>query len=154
MAKRNAYENSLMTRLREAAAALGVTLIDLRLLGEGGKQILRLFIDKRGGVGIDDCEAVSRAVDSLLDAWGETRHDFLEVQSPGLDHPLENAEQAELHIGEEVELNLYQKKDGAKQYCGMLLAADENAVRIRSGEAEYSFSWQEMSILKRHIKWS
>ena len=154
LAKRNAYENSLMERLRDSVAALGATLIDLRLLGEHGKQILRLYIDKRGGVGIDDCEAVSRAVDPLLDAWGETRHDFLEVQSPGLEHPLENAEQAALHTGEQVDVHLYQKKDGAKDFSGTLLQVDSDGVSVGSGEVEAYFSWQEMSMLKRHIKWS
>ena len=95
------------------AEELGLELIDCEYKKEGGRRVLRLYIDKKGGVGLDDCEAVSRSVEPVLDS-----EDFIdeaytfEVSSPGLDRPLKTDSDFVRYEGEDVEVGLYAAIDG------------------------------------------
>lgn len=152
MAKRSAIEEKLYQNLQEPVREGGAELIDLRLLKEGGKLFLRLFIDKSGGVGIDDCERVNDIVDPLLDEWGVRDHDYLEVQSPGLDRPLTEARQFQLHLREELEVKLYRKRNEKKIFTGILQSADEEGFVLRCAEEEQRFTYAEAASVRRRIQ--
>lgn len=141
--KRSEHEEQLFQRLAGVVEAIGYALIDVELRTEEKKRFLRLIIDKRGGVNIDDCEKVSEVCDPLLEEWGEDKHDYFEVQSPGLDRPLLTLTDFLLHLGEKVEVSLYQKVDGEKKFSAILEAADEEKLSFKKLPAELSKTQQK-----------
>ena len=110
---------------------LGLRAVDAEYVKEGGEYFLRCYIDKDGGVMIDDCEAVSRRLDPLLD-----EHDFiedaytLEVSSPGLGRVLRRPHDFEFAMNKEVELKTFKALDGSKEFRGILEAFDRDTVTI------------------------
>lgn len=155
MRKRQPAEEELMQFLKPVVEKNGISLIDLRRVTEAGRRFLRLYLDKRGGVTIDDCEAISRLVDPILDARGESWHDYLEVQSPGLDRPLETQEELELHLGEDVDVHLYRKLDGRKIISGILKSADESEISLLDGEGhEEKLDFALIAQIRRSIHFS
>ncbi len=106
--------------------SLGCTLWDVEYVREGGEWFLRLYIDRDGGVSIDDCEAVSRAVDPVLDERDPIPDSYnFEVSSAGLDRALRTPEHFALCMGRDVDVRLYRPKDGAKELTGRLTGYDE-----------------------------
>ncbi len=111
---------------RDVIEAQGVDLLETAFLKEDGEWFLRFYIDKRGGVSMDDCVAVSRAIDPIIEEQLHTKATYnLDVSSPGLDRPLKTAADFQRHLGEWVEISLYQPREGSKQYIGWLEAYDE-----------------------------
>ncbi len=136
------------------AEELGLELIDCEYKKEGGRRILRLYIDKKGGVGLDDCEAVSRSVEPVLDS-----EDFIdeaytfEVSSPGLDRPLKTDRDFIRYEGEDVEVGLYAAIDGKKKFTGKLIGRKDGVVSIDCGGQTLEFQQKDISKVKRTIIW-
>ncbi len=136
------------------AEELGLELIDCEYKKEGGRRILRLYIDKKGGVGLDDCEAVSRSVEPVLDS-----EDFIdeaytfEVSSPGLDRPLKTDRDFVRYEGEDVEVGLYAAIDGKKKFTGKLIGRKDGVVSIDCGGQTLEFQQKDISKVKRTIVW-
>lgn len=138
---------------RKIVEELGYDLVDTDFIREGPNQILRYYIDKRGGIGITDCETVSRAIDPLLDEhFTYQKAYYLEVSSPGLTRPLKTASDYERYRGEIIEFSLYQAIDGAKQFEGELLGATEDGFRVRIGEDEMDFANKDVAKAIRKIE--
>lgn len=115
----------------EPIKALGYELVDVEFVKEQGDWVLTLYIDKDGGVNIEDCERVSKAVEPLIDeADPISQSYFLSVSSPGLDRPLKNARDYERSIGKTVIVKLYAKQDGEKDYTGELLSYSDEALTM------------------------
>lgn len=112
----------------------GCTLWDVEYVREGGEWFLRLYIDKEEGVGIDDCEAVSRAMDPLLDQADpiDTSYTF-EVSSAGAERVLKRPSDFQQFLGSYVCVKLYQAKNGRKEIYGDLDAYEDGDVTV-SGE--------------------
>ena len=101
------------------ARELGLSIWDVQFGKEGADWYLRVFIDKEGGVSIDDCEAVSRPVSDLLDEADPIEGSYtLEVSSAGADRALKKPEHFEKFRGEEVEVKLYRPREGRKEFVG------------------------------------
>ncbi len=138
----------------QKAEELGLELIDCEYKKEGGRRILRLYIDKKGGVGLDDCEAVSRSVEPVLDS-----EDFIdeaytfEVSSPGLDRPLKTDRDFIRYEGEDVEVGLYAAIDGKKKFTGKLIGRKDGVVSIDCGGQTLEFQQKDISKVKRTIIW-
>lgn len=116
-------------------ADLGYDLVDVEYKKEGSDWYLRLFIDKRGGITIEDCEAVSRAIDPLLDDELDIPgHYMLEVSSPGLDRPLKTTKDLLRYLGKEVEVSLYQAIDGQRTITGYIQSADDEMLVLTAEE--------------------
>lgn len=136
------------------AEELGLELIDCEYKKEGGRRVLRLYIDKKGGVGLDDCEAVSRSVEPVLDS-----EDFIdeaytfEVSSPGLDRPLKTDRDFVRYEGEDVEVGLYAAIDGKKKFTGKLIGRKDGVVSIDCGGQALEFQQKDISKVKRTIVW-
>jgi len=116
---------------------MAVELVDLEFKREGRDWFLRLFIDKEGGVTLDDCAEVSREVDALLDVEDVVDTAYrLEVSSPGIDRPLKKAEDYERFKGHLVKVKTYEKLDpdgrghSRKTFVGELLGLEEGRVKI------------------------
>ena len=139
--------------VRSTVEDLGYDLVDTDFMREGQQQILRFYIDKRGGVGISDCETVSRAVDPLLDEhFSYQQPYFLEVSSPGLTRPLKTAADYERYAGETVEISLYQPREGVKQLEGELLGSTEDGFKVRTADGEITLTSTEVAKIVRKIE--
>jgi len=138
------------------AERLGLALLEVKWFNERGRNVMRFIIDRRGGVSIDDCEAMSLAVEPKLDAELDEhiRGEWaLEVSSPGIDRPLKTRADFERHAGSQVELRLYRAQDGNKVFTGELVGmndADEIVLKTAEGET-LSFTKEDVRIVKRTI---
>lgn len=110
-------------------------LVDIEYLKEGGNWYLRIYIDKPGGITIDDCELVSRALSDLLDKEDFIKEAYiLEVSSPGLTRALKKDKDFERNIGKEVEVRLFRPINKQKEYKGILKSYDKESIYIEAGE--------------------
>ncbi|NLZ81203.1 MAG: ribosome maturation factor RimP [Clostridiales bacterium] len=106
-------------------------LVDAEFVKEGGNWFLRIYIDKEGGITVDDCEIVSREFGDVLDKEDYIDESYiLEVSSPGLGRPLKKDKDFERSLGEEVEIKLYRMLDKKKEYFGILEGFDKDTVSI------------------------
>ncbi len=131
MAEKKNYEMKAEELLKPIADQCGVCIYDVEYVKEGPDWYLRAYIDKDGGVSIEDCEKVSRLFSDSLD-----HEDFiadayiLEVSSPGLGRQLKKDRHLEQSIGMEVEVKLYEELDGSKEYIGVLKSFDKDTIVI------------------------
>ena len=131
MTKREEYEQKTEKLLMPIMEANGFELVDVEYVKEAGNWYLRAYIDKPGGITVDDCEVVNRELGDLLD-----RDDFiddsyiLEVSSPGLGRPLKKERDFIRSKGEEVEIRTYRMVDRQKEFRGVLKAWDKDTVTI------------------------
>ncbi len=137
MTKREEYEQKTEKLLEPIMEANHFELVDVEYVKEGGSWYLRAYIDKPGGITVDDCEIVNRALGDLLD-----RDDFieesyiLEVSSPGLGRPLKKERDFERSRGEEVEIRTYRMVEKQKEFRGILKAWDKETVTIEEEEGQ------------------
>ena len=124
----------------------GLEFVDAEFVKEGPQWYLRLYIDKDGGLGIDDCVEVSRALDTKLDEDMTEQPYILEVSSPGLDRVLKRDNEFIKYKGRKVELKLYKAIDGNKVYQGDLLGLiDDNIAIVSENGEEISFSRKDVA---------
>ena len=117
--------------------SLGLELVDVELVRDGQRHVLRIFIDRRGGVSLDECSQVSRIMDPIIDQDLKlNQHDFFEVSSPGLDRPLKTDQDLRRHLEEWVEISLYKALNGQKKFQGLLKGYNEETIEIETKETE------------------
>ena len=132
---------------------LGVTVVDAEFKKEAGKQYLRIFIDKEGGVGIDDCEAFSRELEKELDKRDPIDMEYtLEVSSPGLERKLKTKREFDHFKGRTVDVKLFSEKDGLKEFTGTLLDFDGKAAEIGLYDKAVSVNVKEAAYIKLHFE--
>ncbi|NTV89986.1 MAG: ribosome maturation factor RimP [Clostridiales bacterium] len=133
---------------------LGFELVDVEFLKEGSNWYLRIYIDKPGGIAIDDCQAVSEEMSDKLDETDPIKQSYiLEVSSPGLERPLKKDSDFEKYKGEEVEVKLFQPFEGKKIYSGELLGLKGTKICIKTVKgAEIEFERADAATVKRVIK--
>ena len=150
-----------MAKVTEAVAALalpaveaaGCTLWDVEYVKEAGVWFLRVYIDKEGGVSIDDCEAVSRPVSDLLDEADPIEGSYtFEVSSAGADRALKKPEHFEKFRGEEVEVKLYRPREGRKEFVGRLQNYQDGAVTLEINGDETVFTKQEIALVRLYLR--
>lgn len=131
--------------------AHGCSLWDVEYVREGGDWFLRLYIDKDGGVNIADCEAISRAVDPILDEKDPIAESYsFEVCSAGLERPLKRPSDFEQFLGAKVLVKLYSPKNGAKEFTGTLSGYD-GGVTITAGEQQLRFEKNEVALVRLSV---
>lgn len=125
-------------------------LVDVEFVKEGQNWYLRIFIDKEGGVTVDDCETVSRAVEKVLDVEDPIEQAYiLEVSSPGLDRPLKKDSDFVKYAGETVDVKLYKAADKQKEFQGILKGLDGTVVTITDENgAELSFDRKDIALIR------
>ena len=120
----------------ELAEKMSFSVVDVEFKKEGQGKTLRVYIDKDGGVDLDDCEKFSRSLEEILDEEDFIEEAYsLEVSSPGLDRQLKKEREFLHYIGREVEVKLYKEQDGLKEFSGILKGFEEKIASIEvSGE--------------------
>ena len=137
MSKRESYEAKAEELLAPIVEKLGIEIYDVEYVKEGSDYYLRAYIDKPGGVNINDCETVSRAFSDALDEADPIPDAYiLEVSSPGLGRTLKKDKHLQKSIGEEVELKLFKPVDKRKEYAGILESFDADKLVIREDADE------------------
>ena len=129
--------------------AHGCTLWDVEYVREGGEWFLRLYIDKDGGVDISDCEAISRAVDPILDV--PDSYNF-EVCSAGLERQLKRPSDFAQFMGSSVSVKLFKPVNGAKEFVGTLTGYDDGAVTIETAGTTHTFQKNEVAQVRLHVE--
>ena len=126
------------------AEAAGCRLWDVEYVREGGTWYLRVYLDKDGGISIDDCEAVSRPLSDKLDEVDPIEGSYtLEVSSAGLDRVLKKPEHFQAFLDQEVSLHLYRPRDGKREFIGFLRGYDSGAVTLETDGVLQTFSRKE-----------
>ena len=149
MAKREAYESKVENYLLPMMEEYGFELVDVEYVKEAGTWYLRAYIDKEGGISIDDCEVVSRRLSDWLDKEDFIEESYiLEVSSPGLGRPLKKEKDFVRSLGKDVEIRLYRAKDKRKEFTGALKAFDRDTVTIEEDGKEITFERPEIALIR------
>ena len=149
MAKREAYESKVENYLLPMMEEYGFELVDVEYVKEAGTWYLRAYIDKEGGISVDDCEDVSRRLSDWLDKEDFIEESYiLEVSSPGLGRPLKKEKDFVRSLGKDVEIRLYRAKDKRKEFTGALKAFDRDTVTIEEDGKEITFERPEIALIR------
>jgi len=128
---------------------LGYEFIGLEYNPNPKHSVLRIYIDHENGVGIQDCETVSRETAALLDVKDPIKsHYNLEVSSPGLDRPLFTPAHFSEFTGSEVQINLFAPQDGRRKFTGPILSAGESSVSIEQDGSEVTLDYDNIAKAK------
>ena len=130
---------------RDVVEAQGCSLWDVEYVKEAGSYYLRVFIDKKGGVSIDDCEAISRALDPIQDSY------VFEVGSAGAERELKRPHDFERFMGSEVEVKTYRPINGQKAFVGKLAAYQDGNITLTAGNENISLAGQDVARVKLHV---
>ena len=150
LSKRESYEQKTEAILLPILKKNGFDLWDVEYVKEGGTWYLRAYIDKPGGIMVDDCEAVSRELSDILDEKDFIDDAYiLEVSSPGLGRPLKKERDYEKSLGKEVEIRTYRMLEGKKEFRGILKEYDKNTVTIETDNARMqTFEKKEIALIR------
>lgn len=124
-------------------------LVEVEYKKEGGEWYLRIYIDKEGGITIDDCQAVSEEVSDLLDQADPIENSYIfEVSSPGIDRPLKTERDFEKAMGRLVEVKLFAPQDGKKVIEGDLAGFSEDSVELDQNGKRITLDKKQIAIIK------
>jgi len=124
-------------------------LVDVEWVKEAGTWYLRAYVDKEGGISVDDCEIVSRRLSDWLDKEDFITESYiLEVSSPGLGRPLKKEKDFARSLGKDVDVKLYRARDKRKDFTGVLKAYDEQTVTIEEEGEELVFERGEIALIR------
>lgn len=153
MSKREDYESRTEALVIPLVEERGFELVDVEYVKEAGEWYLRVYIDKEGGITIDDCEDISRKLSDLLDKEDYISDAYiLEVSSPGLLRPFKKDRDLERNLGVPIEIRTYKAVDGSKEFVGTLKAYDESTVVVETEEGtELVFERKDISLMRKYI---
>jgi len=131
----------------------GCEVWDVEYVKEAGEWYLRVYIDSESGIDIDQCEAVSRALDPMLDERDPIPDSYIfEVSSAGLERTLKRPSDFERFIGSLVEVKLYKAKEGRKEYVGKLSGYNDGEITVEVSGAEIKFEKSEVANVRLRIE--
>lgn len=149
MSRKEEYEHRTTQLLLPIVEESGFELVDVEYVKEGGTWYLRGYIDKPGGITVNDCEVVSRALNEKLEAEDYIEGSYvLEICSPGLDRPLKKPRDFERSLGELVEIRTYRPVDGRREFVGTLQTYDDNSVTVEEEGQTRSFDRKEIALIR------
>ena len=145
MAQPATLRERLIALIEPLVGRLGYELVELEQTSGRGSAVVRLFIDRPGGVGLTDCELVSREVSALLDVEDPINTAYtLEVSSPGFDRVLRTQEHFARFVGSRVYVELAAPRDGRRRYTGTLLSADDAGIALEVDGQRVPMSFAEI----------
>ena len=154
MSKAQIYEAKTEALILPILEKMHFELVDVEYVKEGSIWYLRAYIDKEGGITINDCEAVARQMNELLD-----QEDFIpdsytfEVSSPGLGRPLKKEKDYVRNIGKPVEIRTYRAIDHCKEFSGTLTAYDKESVTIEGEDSSITtFSRGDIALIREKVE--
>ena len=127
------------------AEELGYEWIDLELVKEPAGRFLRFYIDKEGGISLDDVEAFHRKIQPYAE---NIDYDYMEVSSPGIDRPLKKERDFERAQGREIEVKLYKHQDGAKLFTGVLVGLEDGKIVIEENGVRREFDQKAVALAR------
>ena len=131
----------------------GCQLWDVEYVREGSDYFLRLYIDKEGGVDINDCEAISRAVDPILDEKDPIKESYhFEVCSAGLERALKRPSDFERFMGSAITVKLYRPRNGLKEIPGVLKGYEDGKVTVTAGKETITFEKSEVALVRLRVE--
>ena len=150
MTKRENYEQRTEKFLLPLMEEHGFELVDVEFVKEAGVWYLRAYIDKEGGIAVDDCEVISRKVSDWLDKEDFIDESYiLEVSSPGLGRPLKKEKDFARSIGKDVEVRLYKALNKSKEYTGALEAYDNESVTLKMEDgSQMTFQRADIALIR------
>ncbi len=126
--------------IRPTIESMGYELWGCEYLAQGKHSLLRIYVDKEDGIGIADCEQVSRQVSALLDVNDPVPGNYsLEVSSPGIPRPLFNASHYQRYIGREVHIKLFKPVASKRKFIGTIVSANENTLVLDISGTQQDF---------------
>ena len=147
--ERKKIEEKTEQLLLPIAEKNGVRIYDVEYVKEGPDWYLRAYIDKDGGVSIDDCENVSRMLSDKLDEEDFISDAYiLEVSSPGLGRQLKKDRHLEGSIGQSVDIKLFEAVDGSKEFSGTLLSFDKDCISVDIDGNKTDFEKSKIAVIK------
>lgn len=152
MSKASIYEAKTESLILPILERLNFELVDVEYVKEGSIYYLRAYIDKEGGITVNDCEVVAREMNDLLD-----KEDFIpdsytfEVSSPGLGRPLKKEKDYVRNMGKEVEIRTYRAINRSKEFYGILKAYDNDSVTIDADGEELRFEKSEVALIRQAV---
>ena len=154
MSKRETYEKKTEELITPLIDAEGFELVDVEYVKEGADWYLRVYIDKDGGITVNDCEKISRAFNEILD-----REDYIddayifEVSSPGLLRPLKKDKDYQRNLGKLLEVKLFAPLNGVKEFEAELKSYDkESATLVMDDDTEVTVKRSEISLIRLAIE--
>ena len=150
MSSRETIESRAEELLLPILAGLSFELVDVEFVKEGSSRYLRAYIDKEGGITVDDCETVSRAFEKELDRENLIEDAYiLEVSSPGLTRPLKKERDFERSIGKLLEIRTFRPVEKEKEFYGILRSYDDNSVTIETEEGgSMTFARADLALIR------
>ena len=150
MSKKETFEQKTEQLLQPIIEQNQFELVDVEYVKEGGNWYLRAYIDKPGGITVDDCEIVSRAFSEVLDQEDYIDDTYIfEVSSPGLGRPLKKEKDFVRSVGKEVEIKTYRAIDKQKEFIGILKTYDASCVTIEyEDETTQTFEKSEIALIR------
>lgn len=137
------------------AEGLGYELFDVEYVKEGPDYFLRLYITKEGGIAIEDCEAMSRAIDPLLDEADLIKdHYYLEVSSVGLDRPLKKEKDFRYFMGEMIEVKLFRAAEGSDYWVGRLTGYEDGRFTMDAKGQALEFAVKDARLVRPWVDFS
>ena len=147
MSRRDEYEQKAEAMLAPIVEEAGFELGDVEYVKEAG------YIDKPGGITVNDCEAVSRKFSDKLDEDDFIEDSYImEISSPGLDRPLKKEKDFVRSMGKLVELRTYRPIEKQKEFCGILNAYDDNSVTIEEDGTLRTFDKKDIALIRLAIE--
>lgn len=154
MSKKENYEAKAEAMLIPIVESKGFELVDVEYVKEAGTWYLRGYIDKPGGITVNDCEDVSREFSDRLDEDDFIEESYImEISSPGLDRPLKKEKDYIRSMGRLVEIRTYRPIEKQKEFCGILHAYDDNTVTIEEDDENLrTFEKKEIALIRLAIE--
>lgn len=152
MSRRETYEKQAEELLAPIVDSKGFELVDVEYVKEGGTWHLRGYIDKPGGITVNDCEAVSREFSEKLDEKDFIEDSYImEISSPGLDRPLKKEKDYQRSLGRLIEVRTYRPIDKRKEFCGVLTAYDADTLTIEEDGIGITFQKKDTALVRLAI---
>lgn len=153
MSRKEEYEQKAEAMLAPIVESNGFELVDVEYVKEAGTWYLRGYIDKPGGITVNDCETVSRAFSDKLDEDDFIEDSYImEISSPGLDRTLKKEKDFARSIGKLVEIRTYRPIEKQKEFCGELTAYDNNSVTIEEEGTPRTFDKKDIALVRLAIE--
>ena len=144
----------LVTQLAQPVVeSFGCELWDVEYVREGSERFLRLYIDKDGGIDIEDCEKIHRAMDPILDEKDPIAESYhFEVCSAGLERALKRQSDFERFMGSPITVKLYRPRNGLKEIPCVLRGYEDGAITVEAGKETITFAKSEVALVRLRVE--
>ena len=151
MGRSESYEAKTEQLIQPLIDANNFELVDVEFVKEGSDWYLRVYIDKDGGITVDDCELISRAFNEILDREDYISEQYIfEVSSPGLMRPLKKEKDYKRSVGKLIDIKLYKPVDKCKEFTGVLDSYDKDTVTIKmDDDTQKTFDRSNLAMIRR-----